>query len=359
MQARKLYWTEVQVGETLPPLVKEPVTRVQLVKYAGASGDFNPMHVDEVYAKEAGMPGVFGHGMLLMGFLGQLVTGWAGVNGKLGKLGARFVKIVWPGDVITCCGRVLRLDHHAGTYTVSLDLWAENQKGELVVKGSAEVQLFHSPDDEARQVRGEGPLVISNKPPPALEERIGAPMEPVRKVSRRPSRRKSASASGRSRPAAKTAAPRARPATTRPATTRPSTTRKKATKRATPAKAAKGKAAKGKATKKPATRGQRTTTSRAPAARRATSSAPPAAAKRAGSASKRSKTAKKAPKRASTAKRAKTASRAAPKKRTAKPAKATARKVARKAPAAKKKPATKKAAKKTASRSSKRPSRRK
>ena len=71
MPARKLYFEAVRVGDELPAVAKAPVDRVQLARYAGASGDFNPMHVDEVYARGMGMPSVYAPGMLVMGFLGQ------------------------------------------------------------------------------------------------------------------------------------------------------------------------------------------------------------------------------------------------------------------------------------------------
>ena len=77
MPARKLYFESVRVGDELPALAKAPVDRVQLARYAGASGDFNPVHVDETYAKSIGMPSVYAPGMLVMGFLGQLMSDWA------------------------------------------------------------------------------------------------------------------------------------------------------------------------------------------------------------------------------------------------------------------------------------------
>ncbi|HSP78940.1 MAG TPA: MaoC/PaaZ C-terminal domain-containing protein, partial [Myxococcaceae bacterium] len=105
MPARKLYFESIRVGDELPALAKAPIDRVQLARYAGASGDFNPIHVDEVYAKSVGMPSVYAPGMLVMGMLGQLISDWAR-GGQLRRYHVRFIKMVWPGDTIVCKGRV-------------------------------------------------------------------------------------------------------------------------------------------------------------------------------------------------------------------------------------------------------------
>lgn len=159
MPARKLYFEAIRLGEELPALAKTPIDRVQLSRYAGASGDYNPVHVDEVYARSAGMPSVYAPGMLVMGFLGQLVTDWAR-GGQLRRYQVRFIKIVWPGDTVVCKGRVTDRWGTQGRYFVELELWAENQKGELVMKGTSQIQLFYSLEDENRQRSGQAPVVI-------------------------------------------------------------------------------------------------------------------------------------------------------------------------------------------------------
>jgi acyl dehydratase len=123
-------------GDELTPLVKEPVTRLQLVKYAGASGDFNPIHWDPERAQEMGLGGVIAHGMLSMGFLGQYVAGVAGPE-RVRRLKVRFGAMVRPDDVLTCKGTVREVD---GDRAV-LDVWAENQDGEQVTTGEAEVEI--------------------------------------------------------------------------------------------------------------------------------------------------------------------------------------------------------------------------
>lgn len=157
---KRLYLESLRIGDELPTLVKPTIDRVQIARFAGAANDFNPMHVDELQARAAGMPSVFAHALLPMSFMSQFLTDWLR-GGRLTRLAVRFVKLVWPGDVLSCKGRVLaRRRDEQGRYFVDVDLWAENQKGELVLKGHSTGQIFYNPEDEARQKRGDGPLIV-------------------------------------------------------------------------------------------------------------------------------------------------------------------------------------------------------
>lgn len=157
---KRLYLESLRIGDELPTLVKPPIERVQIARFAGASNDFNPMHVDEMHARAAGMPSVFSHALLPMGFMGQFLTDWL-KGGHLTRLAVRFVKLVWPGDSLSCKGRVLaRRRDEQGRYYVDVDLWAENQRGELVLKGHATGQLYFNAEDETRQRRGDSPLLV-------------------------------------------------------------------------------------------------------------------------------------------------------------------------------------------------------
>lgn len=199
MPARKLYFEAVRVGDELPALAKAPIDRVQLARYAGASGDFNPAHVDEAYARAAGMPSVYAPGMLVMGFLGQLISDWAR-GAQLRRYTVRFVKMVWPGDTIVCKGRVTDRYGEGGRYFAEVDLWAENQKGELVIKGQSQIQLFYSLEDENRQRAGQPPIVVDVPrqsilvPPPAPPAPEPAPEKKVAVsgAKKAPSREKAA-----------------------------------------------------------------------------------------------------------------------------------------------------------------------
>jgi acyl dehydratase len=136
----KVYFEDVQVGDALPPLVKGPIQQIQLTRYAGASGDFNPIHQDDEFAKAAGMGGVFAHGMLSMGFVAQAVTDWAGA-GAVRKIGVRFTALVRLKDVVTCKGTVVSKTSQDDLHLIELEIWAENQRGEKVVTGRATVAL--------------------------------------------------------------------------------------------------------------------------------------------------------------------------------------------------------------------------
>ena len=140
MKYARVYFDDVKVGDELPPLVKGPIQQIQLTRYAGASGDFNPIHQDDEFARAAGMGGVFAHGMLSMGFVGQVVTDWAGA-GQVRKLGVRFAGLVRLKDTVTCRGRVLARSSKDDVNLVDLAVWAENQKGDKVVTGTATVAL--------------------------------------------------------------------------------------------------------------------------------------------------------------------------------------------------------------------------
>ena len=139
MKYGRVYFEDVVVGAELPALVKPPIQQIQLTRYAGASGDFNPIHQDDEFAKAAGMGGVFAHGMLSMGFVAQVVTDWAG-PGAVRKLGVRFAGLVRLKDVVTCKGRVLAQSENEARL-VDLEVWAENQRGEKIVTGKATVAL--------------------------------------------------------------------------------------------------------------------------------------------------------------------------------------------------------------------------
>ena len=136
MRYARIYLEDVKVGDELPPLVKGPIQQIQLTRYAGASGDFNPIHQDDEFAKAAGMGGVFAHGMLSMGFVAQSLTDWAGA-GSVRKLGVRFTGLVRLKETVTCRGRVL----DKGPSGVDLEVWAENSRGDKVVTGRATLAL--------------------------------------------------------------------------------------------------------------------------------------------------------------------------------------------------------------------------
>jgi acyl dehydratase len=139
---KPLSLAEVRAGAELEPLRKDPVTRDQLRAYADASGDHNPIHLDDHAAREQGLDGVIAHGMLSMGFLGQYAARLAGEEGFVEELFVRFGRMVAPGDVLTCRGTVDEVTPAAdGRGRVRVSLWAENELGERPTAGGGVLNL--------------------------------------------------------------------------------------------------------------------------------------------------------------------------------------------------------------------------
>ncbi|HEU0199882.1 MAG TPA: MaoC family dehydratase [Burkholderiaceae bacterium] len=140
MAKSTLRFSDVHVGDTLPQLTTEPISRLTLALYCGASGDHNPIHVDTDFARKAGMPDVFAHGMLSMAYLGRLLTHWAPQH-ALRSFNTRFVAITQVGDRITCTGRVVEKLQVDNEQRVRLELATVNQNGETKLTGEAVVAL--------------------------------------------------------------------------------------------------------------------------------------------------------------------------------------------------------------------------
>ena len=133
--------SQLNVGDTHSETVVENLTRTQIVQYAGASGDYMPLHTDEVYAREvAGYPSVFAHGMLSMGATGVMLTNWVG-DGRLTEYSARFTRQVWPGDDLTATATVTAIDSSEGQYFVQLEVVTVNQNGQTVIDGKASARI--------------------------------------------------------------------------------------------------------------------------------------------------------------------------------------------------------------------------
>jgi acyl dehydratase len=126
----------VKVGDELPPLSLPPLTRTTLALYAGASGDHNPMHIDIDFARAAGMPDVFAHGMLSMAWLGRLLTNWAPQR-DLREFGVRFSAITGVGERIVCTGRVTEKFERDGERLVRVAVTTANEAGEVKLSGEA------------------------------------------------------------------------------------------------------------------------------------------------------------------------------------------------------------------------------
>ena len=127
----------LNVGDTHSECIVEDLKRTQIVQYAGTSGDYNPLHTDEVFTtKVAGYPSVFAHGMLTMGMTGAMLTNYVG-DGRLTKYGVRFTNQVWPGDTLTAEAKVESLEDGI----VKLAVTTTNQDGATVLSGYAEARV--------------------------------------------------------------------------------------------------------------------------------------------------------------------------------------------------------------------------
>ena len=133
--------SELEVGQTFSDVLVDDLRRTQIVMYAGASGDYNPIHTDEVFATQvAGYPTVFAHGMLTMGMSGRLLTDIVG-DERLTRYGVRFRAQVWPGDTLTATAEVTAVREEGGDHLVDLDLTTTNQDGVVVLSGSATARI--------------------------------------------------------------------------------------------------------------------------------------------------------------------------------------------------------------------------
>ena len=129
--------SDLNVGDTHTERLVEDLKRTQIVMYAGASGDYNPVHTDEVFTKDvAGYPSVFAHGMLTMGMTGKMLTNYVG-DGRLTEYGVRFTSQVFPGDTLDATATVAAV----ADGIVELEITTVNQKGVEVLKGSAKARV--------------------------------------------------------------------------------------------------------------------------------------------------------------------------------------------------------------------------
>ena len=137
---QQVHYEDVEVGTELPSLVKKPTTQ-QLVKWAGASGDYYQIHYDNDFAQATGLPGVIVHGRLKSSFLAQLLTDWIGDEGTVKKISVQHRGMDFPEEQIICRGRVTKKYVQDDEHIVECEIWTENPKGEKTAPGSAIVAL--------------------------------------------------------------------------------------------------------------------------------------------------------------------------------------------------------------------------
>jgi len=135
--------TAIEKGESLPQLVKN-ITQEKINLYAQASGDFNPIHVDEDFARKSPLGGTVAHGMLILSYLSQMMTIAFGQSWlSTGKLNVRFKEPARPGDVITVSGNIKNIEQEGNEIRVNCNVLCQNQKGEVVITGESSLRLLH------------------------------------------------------------------------------------------------------------------------------------------------------------------------------------------------------------------------
>ena len=131
---------QVEVGEKAEAREYGPLTTRMFVRYAGASGDFNPMHYDDLLARAAGYPSVFSQGMHSAALLASFAVDWLGA-GNVRRFAVRFREQVWPDDVLSCSGEVTAISVSEGGRLVTAELTATRQTGGIAVSASADFLL--------------------------------------------------------------------------------------------------------------------------------------------------------------------------------------------------------------------------
>lgn len=132
---------DLHVGQSHEVVVVDNLTRTQIVQYAGASGDYNPLHTDEIFATQvAGYPSVFAHGMLTMGMTGRMLTDYVG-DGRLLGFGGRFTNQVWPGDTLTAAATVTSIEQRDESSVAFFEVATRNQDNVIVFSGTASARI--------------------------------------------------------------------------------------------------------------------------------------------------------------------------------------------------------------------------
>ncbi len=245
----KLYWDSIEKGEQVTPVSKPAVTRVQIAKFAGASQDWSPLHLDDDFAKGAGYGGVFAHGAIALSFATEAVGKWL-ENGRILSVSGRFRKLVWPGDILRMTGMVAERYESNGEARVDVDVWAENQNHDSVMQGTITCVLWRNDKDEKKS-RSPWPPVA----PQTIKERRTAKPIPKNEADAQKAREAAAAAERARAQPANPPRQATRPAPAAPRSAMPVKPAKaapaKAAPKAAPKKAAAAPAKKAPAAKKP------------------------------------------------------------------------------------------------------------
>lgn len=145
----KKYWEQLEIGDTLPQIVRPPISRLQIAQFAAASDEFSPLNLDDEMAKNAGFHSVYAPGLMSLGFIEEALRGFA-TNMRILSLRGTFQRLIWPGDILSPKGLILRRYQKNSEHRILFSLWCENQNNELVMKGSSVCLLFKNAEQEQK-----------------------------------------------------------------------------------------------------------------------------------------------------------------------------------------------------------------
>ena len=164
----KRYWDHTEIGDTLPKVIRPPITRLQIAQFAAASDEFSPLNLDDEQAKNAGYHSVYAPGLMSLGFVEEALRAFAS-NMKIVALKGTFQRLIWPGDKLSAEGLLVRRYQKHDEARVLFTLWCENQHSEVVMRGSAIGIMFKNADEENRSRKTLPP--ISHKSHQALVDK--------------------------------------------------------------------------------------------------------------------------------------------------------------------------------------------
>lgn len=159
----QVFYNSIEIGDPIPTLQKPPISRTQIARFAAASGDYGPLHVDDEVARTSGYGSVFAHGMVAMAYVGEMLSRWLD-NGRVAQLQCKFLRLVWPGDVLSAKGVVVPKQDDGRANTVVCDVWVQNQNNDRVLMGRAICVMFASPEEQKKSGKQRpDPVYLANE----------------------------------------------------------------------------------------------------------------------------------------------------------------------------------------------------
>ncbi len=156
----KKYWEQVEIGDMLIHSTKSPISRLQIAQFAAASDDFSPLNLDDEFAKNAGFGSVYAPGLMSLGFVEEALRSFAS-NMRILSLSGTFQRLIWPGDILSPKGLLVRRYQKHEEHRIEFSLWCENQHAEVVMRGSSVCLLFKNSEHETKS-KAAAPAISSS-----------------------------------------------------------------------------------------------------------------------------------------------------------------------------------------------------